>query len=202
MCLQDKTWKFDEETGKWKSLKKAKTDGSRSLSAGMVASTEGSSSTLPKSKQEAIQQQIQELRAGKVPALAADDQDVERQAATGDASRSKEEIQQRIEEVRAGKAIADTERQSLTAATAPVPDADTEDQPSTVLVWSTKMASIDEVTTHASFVSIHASCYVRISPHAHTVACCWQVTRWAFPLVFALFVMIKLAQWPAYKNSG
>eukprot|EP01044_Picomonas_judraskeda_P039207 COSAG03_NODE_18677_length_350_cov_1.027888_1_plen_80_part_10 len=80
--MQDKTWKFDEETGKWKSLKKAKTDGSRSLSAGMVASTEGRSSTLPKSKQEAIQQQIQELRAGKVPAVAADDQDVERQAAT------------------------------------------------------------------------------------------------------------------------
>ena len=157
MWLQDKAWKFDEETGKWKSLNKKNT-----------ASKEA------KSKQEAIQRKIQEIRDGKVPVAAVDDQDVERQAATGDASRSKEDIQQRIQAIRDGKASADTERQSLTVAIAPLKDTraplkdtDIEDQPSTVLVWSTKMANIDEVTTHVSFFLIHASCVLHLSSCAH-----------------------------------
>ena len=103
------------------------------------------------SEKEAIQRQIEQLRAGKtveqVPPAAADDQDVEQQAATVGASTSKEQLQQQIEELRAGKAaagdVADTERQSLTSL--PVSGTDSEDQPSLVLMWTAKMAAIDEV---------------------------------------------------------
>jgi hypothetical protein len=113
------------------------------------------------SEKEAIQRQIDQLRAGKqieqLPAAAGDDQDVERQDATVGASMSKEQLQQQIDELRAGKAAAvdavDTERLPLTsvvpeAVPKTAPDTDLEDQPPMVLVWTAKMASIDEVTVN------------------------------------------------------
>lgn len=100
-------------------------------------------------EKEAILRQIDQLRAGKpieqLPAAAADNQDVEQQAATV------EQLQQQIDELRAGKAaadVADTERHSLTSIPEAVPGTDSEDQPSLVLMWTAKMATIDEVTAH------------------------------------------------------